>query len=371
MNFTFNREAFLSVFQSAAAVAPSRSPKAILDCVKLEVTDSTATLMATDMEIGIRAGISIEKDMPGSVLLPVARFGAFLRECRDESLTLEVDSESVVVRGQSGYVKFQAQDPDEFPPISTFEAKDYFQVQSKRLKELIKRTVFATDSESSRYALGGVLFDIEENTLFGVATDGRRLAKMEVALEATGSPSLGDAMTIVPANNLQLLERILPDDDSMVDFVARNNDIVFRVGDKTVYSRLVDGRFPRWRDVFPERPNAKRLNINAGPLHMAIRQTAVVAIAESRGIDFRFTEGSLVLSLTAADVGQSEITLPISYDGEEIVITLDFRYVTDFLKVLDPETMIELEIEDDDAAALCRTDDGYGYVIMPLARDRR
>ena len=82
-------------------------------------------------------------------------------------------------------------------------------------------------------------------------------------------------------------------------------------------------------------------------------------------------KGSLVLSVTAADVGDTRIEMPIDYDGEDLTITLDFRYVMDFLKVLDPEKTIELEIEDDESAAVCRTDDGYAYVIMPLSRDRR
>ena len=76
-----------------------------------------------------------------------------------------------------------------------------------------------------------------------------------------------------------------------------------------------------------------------------------------------------MLSGRAAEVGQSRVELPIAYDGPAISITLDPRYVSDFLKVLDPEKVITLEIKDAESAAVCTTDDGYGYVIMPLARD--
>ena len=372
MKFTFQREEFLASFQIAATIAPNRSTKSILESVKLEITDSHATFLATDMEIAVRNGVEgIQVEVPGTILLPVARFVSFLRECRDAELSLEVDHDAIIVRGKSSQVRFQALNPDEFPEIVGFEETSFYRLPSARLKELIKRTVFATDVESTRYALGGVLLDFDDQLLTGVATDGRRLAQMEVAIEKEGEPGQQQTTTIVPTNNLQLMERSLPDGDVPVDVAPRQNDLLVRAGNIVIYSRLVDGRFPRWRDVFPERKSAIKINVNVGPLYSAIRQAAVVANTESRGIDFTFGDGSLVLSLTAADVGDSRIEMPIEYDGEPVTITLDFRYVMDFLKVLDAEKTIELEIEDDESAALCRTDDGYGYVIMPLSRDRR
>lgn len=371
MKLTFQREEFLASFQVAATIAPSRSTKTILEFVKLEVTESGANFLATDMEIAIRNEVSgIEVDVPGSVLLPVSRFGAFLRECRDDSLSIEVENDSIVVRGKSSHVRFQSQNPDEFPAIVNFEEASFYRMPAGRLKELIKRTVFSTDVESSRYALGGVLLEFDDGVLTAVATDGRRLARVEVAVDREGEPASTDTMTIVPTNNLQLLDRSLPDGDVTVDVAPRSNDLLVRAGSLMVYSRLVDGRFPRWRDVFPERADAIQIQINVGPLHSAIRQAAVVANSESRGIDFTFKPGSLVLTLTAADVGDTRIEMPIDYTGNETTITLDFRYVMDFLKVLDASKTIQLEIEDDESAALCRTDDGYAYVIMPLSRDR-
>lgn len=371
MKLQFQREEFLAGFQAAATIAPSRSTKTILEYVKLEVSESDAHFLATDMEIAIRNQVSgIDVEVPGNVLLPVSRFLAFLRESREESLTLELNDNSVVVRGKSSHVRFQSQNPDEFPAIVNFEETSFYRIPSGRLKEVIKRTVFATDVESSRYALGGVLFEIDNGVMTAVATDGRRLARMEVAVDHEGSPSSPDTMTIVPTNNLQLLDRSLPDGDVPVDIATRSNDLLVRTGSLMVYSRLVDGRFPRWRDVFPERSDVTKIQINVGPLQSAIRQASVVANAESRGIDFTFKEGSLILSLTAADVGETRIEMPIDYTGEATTITLDFRYVMDFLKVLDASRTIELEIENDESAALCRTEDGYAYVIMPLSRDR-
>lgn len=103
----------------------------------------------------------------------------------------------------------------------------------------------------------------------------------------------------------------------------------------------------------------------------ALRQAAIVTSEESRGIDFTFKHGSLVLSNSTAEVGQSRVELPVAYDDDEITITLDHRYVSDFLKVLQPDKSFTLDVENSEQAAYCQTDDKYGYVIMPLSRDRR
>jgi DNA polymerase-3 subunit beta len=111
--------------------------------------------------------------------------------------------------------------------------------------------------------------------------------------------------------------------------------------------------------------------MTVGPTFAAVRQASIVASEESRGILFTFADGTLTLSGQTAEVGQSRVELPIAYDGAEIAISLDHRFVADFLKVLDPERTFTLDVQDGDTAALFTTDDGYGYVVMPLAREGR
>lgn len=371
MKIKINREPLLSAFQIAASVAPSRSPKAILQNVKLDITEDSATISATDLDMGIRVeakGVTVEQS--GSVVLPVDRFGRILRESSDEELTLESDGQGVTVRGERSEFRLPSASPEEFPPVVAFEEEKYHEVSARLFRELIKRTHFATDTESSRYALGGILLEFESDKITAVGTDGRRLAKMAGPGKSVGGHQSGDSMTIVPTRTMQTVERALSDDDAEIQVAARGNDILIRSPKMTVYSRLVEGRYPKWRDVFPAEREAVTTEIGVGPFYSAVRQASVVASDESRGIDFTFGEGSLVLTGLTADVGQSRVELPIAYDGETTVVTLDHRYVADFLKVLDADKNVSVEIEGPDAAVLCTTDDGYGYVIMPLARDR-
>lgn len=381
MKVTFNRERFAGAFTAAAAVAPARSPKPILQNVKLQIgDDQRATLMATDLEIGIRHAVEgVEVEAAGDVVLPVARFGSILRESSDETFRLETDGQTTVVRGARSRFGLPAEDPNAFPPVPQFDGGPRLETAPGLLKELIRRTIFATENESSRYALGGVKLEWAEGKLTAVGTDGRRLAKMEgpvqiAGVEADGEgggggPTFGET-TIVPSRSLQLIDRVLSEEDAEVSLAVRQNDILVRTPRATIFSRLLEGRFPKWREVFPQRSGSAKIELPVGPFYAAVRQAQIVTSDDSRGVDFTFGGGSVVLSGKTAEVGESRIELPIGYDDREIVITLDPRYLVDLLKVLDAEKTFTLDLQDGDSAAVATTDDGYGYVIMPLARDR-
>jgi len=371
MKISCDRENLFAAFQTAASVVPTRSPKPILQNVKFEVSAQGPVLMATDTEIGIRVEVSgVEVQSEGAAILPVSRFAAILRESSDEKLSIESDDQGTTIRGQRSEFRLPGENPEEFPVVGSFVEEQYHEVSARLLKELVKRTIFATDAESSRYALGGVLLEMEQDKIIAVGTDGRRLAKMEAPAASIGGHTTGDNTTIVPARAMQLIERALSDADAEIQIAARGNDVLVKTPQATIYSRLVEGRFPRWRDVFPNQTGASQIEIAAGPLYSALRQAAIAASDESRGINFKFGEGSLELTSSTPQVGQSRVEMPIGYDGADITISLDNRFVGEFLKVLDPQKIVTVSVTDGDSAAVCSTDDGYGYVIMPLTKDR-
>jgi DNA polymerase-3 subunit beta len=372
MKAVCEREKMLHAFQTVASVAPSRSPKPILQNVKLDVTADSAMLMGTDLEIGIRMevqGFAIEQ--PGSIVLPIARFSSILRESSDEKLSLETTGEKTRVRGERSEFQLPSENPDEFPSVANFQEDKYQEMPARFFRELIRRTVFATDNESSRYALGGVLLEFTENGVIAVATDGRRLAKQEGPATSVGGHHLSEKMTIIPSRAMTLIERAISGSEENIQVSARDNDLLLKVGKTTIYTRLVEGRFPKWRDVFPRRDGTTQVDVTVGPFHAAVRQAAIVTSEEHRGVDFIFGEGKLTLSGHGAEMGESHIELPIAYDSAEVAVMLDPRYLSDFLRVLDPESTISLMIRDSESAVVCTTTDGYSNVIMPLARDRR
>jgi DNA polymerase-3 subunit beta len=372
MKITCDREKLLTAFQTASAVIPSRTPKPVLKSVRLDALTDQAVVLATDLEVAVRAqaaGVQIES--PGSVLLPVDRFGPILRESSDPTLRIESDGGSIVVKGERSYFKLPCENPDEFPEVADFNEDKYHKTSARLFRECVRRTAFATDNESTRYALGGVLLELGPNTITTVGTDGRRMACMEGPSESVGGHETTGTTTIVPSRALQLIERSLGTDaEGEVHIAVRANDLLIRGARVMIYTRLVEGRFPQWRAVYPRPDESVRVEMTVGPLHAAVRQAAIVTSDESKGVEFTFAEGKLVLAGQAADRGQSRIELPIAYDGAPISITLNPHFLSDFLRVLDSETTFGMDVRGPETAAVCRTADGYSYVIMPLSREK-
>jgi DNA polymerase-3 subunit beta len=175
---------------------------------------------------------------------------------------------------------------------------------------------------------------------------------------------------VIPVKALKMLERHLADEDPDVHLSVQSGAaVLMRTDTAVIYSRLVEGRFPRYQDVFPSHVEV-RIPLEAGPFRIAVEQASIVTSEDSRGVDFRFASGLLRLTSEAADVGRSFVELPIAYEGKTVEITFDPRYLIDALKTLDDTTSITAEMIDGKNAAVFRTDDHYTYVVMPLTRDR-
>jgi DNA polymerase III subunit beta len=367
MKITCNREHLLSAFQVAASVAPTRSPKPILRNVKLEASESGTTLTATDLEVGIRLTVEgVEVESPGTILVPVGQVRDILRESADEVLTISADNQCTTVLGQRSEFKMPSENPDDFPNVVTFSEGTTQEVSCQLFRELARRTLFATDEGSARYSLGGVLFELCPNRIIAVSTDGRRLAKMEGDGALTGEPKDNTQPIIVPSRALQLMSRAVAE-EGIVLIAARANDIAVQSNGAVIVSRLIEGRFPKWRDVLPSSRNSTKVDVSAGVLNATVRQAAISASETGRGVDFTLKDETLILAASHSDRGESRIEMPVAYKGPQIVFTLDYRFVTDFLKALEPEKAITMDVLDGASAVVFRTHDGYEYVVMPLA----
>lgn len=369
MLLTCNTKTLTQAMLIANGVVPSRTPKEVLKNIKLEVSGGKTVLIGTDQEVGIRQDVaSVESDSTSEVLLPAARVVSILRELTTDTVELRVSENSAVIKSGRSEFRLSIAGNDEFPPVAEFDAANYYTVAAKTFKEMIRRTLFATDTESTRYALGGVLVDVCDRQITLAATDSRRLAVVSGDCQPIGSvdPILGRA--VVPNKAMKLISDSLPDDASDVLLFIGTNSILVKCGGTTIYSRLLEGRFPRYADVIPSGFMAT-IDIPAGPLHAAVRQSQIVTCEESRGVDFTFENGMLNLGSRAADVGTSRIELPIAYEGTPVTITFDPKFVADFLKIVDPARSVAVNIVDGESAVLF-TLDGYRYVVMPLGNQK-
>jgi DNA polymerase-3 subunit beta len=357
----------LAACQLASAALPAKEVKPILRNLKAVAADGRCTLMATDLELGLRLdvqGLTIED--PGEAILPAAKLVAILREARDDELTIEATADACVVRGPSLEFEMPSEDPAQFPEWPTFTEEKYHEVSAGSLREMVRRVLFAAGDDSVRYAMTGVLWELDGDSVRLVATDGKRLALAQGTAAAHGGHTTKGHVPIVPAKAMGLLERNLQEDEEeAVKICLRPNDVLFRTERAVLYSRLVEGRFPDYRQVLPKKPPMKAA-VKAEELQAAVRQAAIMADDETRRVLFRFGKKKLVLEATGSQSGRSKVELALDYDGKAMDLGFNPQYLIDMLKVLPPDAELAIDLIDPATPVLFHCGPNYSYLATTM-----
>ncbi|GHT09673.1 DNA polymerase III subunit beta [Planctomycetales bacterium] len=367
MKISFERDNFFQSFQIAASVAAKRDVKPILQNVKITVDKKHGVMLqATDTEFGVRLFVAdCDITEKGEAILPTGKIKAILTECPGSTLTLEGTETKTSVSSFQSKWTLDTQSPDEFPNIEEFTEKAYHEIAAKTLKEMIRRTTFATDQDNAKYALGGVFFEMLESSISVVATDGRRMAWQDGSGTSIKDHKIESA--ILPTKILQLLERALPDDDTVVKVAVSESRVIFECGTMVFFSRLVEGRFPKWRNIIPDQTSNTSVNVMCGALYSAVKQAAITTANNEPGVFFTFSEGKLELRGVGREVGESNTEVPITYSGDKQEFKLDPKYMTDVLRVLDAETNLEIYPPRNGDPFVLKTEDSYQYIVMPMS----
>lgn len=364
MKVICDRGALVEALNLAGGVVLSRTPKPVLLCVKLTAKDGALTVAATDLEVSLHLSAEqVEVQEEGAVVIPNDKLSAIVRESTDPTITIESEGEAAHIRGADSHFKIFGHTADEFPPVEPFTGEPDFKLSAAALLEIIRKTVFATARETSRYAINGVLLEREEKKVTMVATDGRRLALARgTAAEAKGET----AGAIIPTKALNLLQRLLDDPAEEVRVKVEENRAHFTTDAATLTSNLVEGNFPPYRDVIPKDQDKKAV-FATDALSSGVRRAALLTNEESKGVKFAFSDDKLTLSSKAPEMGEAEVSVPVeSYQGDPFEIGFNPFFVVDVLKVADTD-QVTLEFKAPNKPGTIRVGTEFTYVVMPVS----
>ncbi len=366
MKAVCDREGLLAACQLASSALPARDVKPILRNFKAIAGDGRCTIMATDLELGIRLdvqGLMIQET--GEAILPAQKLIAILRECRDSKLEVEADTNAVIVRGPTIEFEMPSEDPAQFPDLPIFTDEKYHEISAGTLREMIRRTVFAAAEDTGRISMTGVLWELDGEKLRLVATDGRRLAVAESVATSHGGHTTKGQAPVVPTKAMSLLERNLQDEGEVVRVCIRPNEVLFRTERAVIYSRLVEGRFPDYKVVLPKKHNVK-VPLVAATFQAAVRQAAIMTDEDSKKVTFQFDKNKLTLQAQGATAGRSKVELGIEYDHKPVALGFNPQYMIEMLKVLPPDAELSVDLIDEKTPVLFHSGPNYKYLVMPL-----
>lgn len=364
MKVICNRGALLDALNVCGTVVAARTPKPVLQCVKLTAADDRLTVAATDLEVAIRYSDSqVQIEQAGQTLVPADKFRDIVRESVDDTLSIEITNDTANIKGQDSHFKIFTQRAEDFPPVPDFEGEANLEIAGGLLKQLVAQTLFAAAKESTRYAFNGVLLVAKARKINLISTDGRRLAMAKGDLISDKLPKEG-AQAIIPAKALNLLDKLIDDPEETIAMQIRENQVIFHSPSATLTSNLVEGQFPPYEDVIPKDADKKMTAATADFLS-AIRRAALLTTDDSKGVRMAFSKKGLVLTSRSPDAGEATINFPCKFEGADIEIGFNPNFLTDALKIVDTDD-ISLELTAPNRPGLLKAGTNFLYVIMPV-----
>lgn len=345
-----------------APAVPSRSPKPILQNVLL----SDGMLTGTDLELTIQTPLMWGGD---PIVLPFERLKKILdviKKPQDpEEVTLTPDGDSVTIQAGGGTWRLPTEDAKEYPPRSSLSAKKKAigRLPASQLRSLLKSVRFATDNDSSRFALGAVCAEFEDGDLSFVGTDGRRMAVASCQIEQ----DLDKSQTLIPGRVVDVIYGLSIGEEA-VQLEATPTEVIATIGDTVVSARQVEGRYPRWRDVEPTRDHVKPSLVQVGPLLHACEMAAICTSEDSKGTSWNFTPQGVFITARSSQFGESSATCDLVEAGTSTNVNIDPRFALEWLRTLDEAETVEVEAENAESAIVFRAGD-LRNVVMPLAKD--
>lgn len=366
MRFTISREKLQEGLSAVAASIPTKTTLPVLANILLETTDRGIRLSGTDLDIAVSTEVSADVEVAGAVTVPAKKLSEIARELLPSPVKIAASGEQRITLecGQSRF-RLNGIPRDEFPSFPTVRFTDGWRIKSGELQKLITHTAFAVSTEESRPILNGVLWELRPDHMRMVATNGHRLAKMDVPL---ASGAAGSSDLIVPPKALEQVRRLFPAEEDL-EIARGDNHLGFRSPLTAVFTRLIEGPYPNYDQVIP-RDNDRVAIIDKVSLAGALRRMAIVASDQTHRIRISLNAGMVKFSVQTPDLGEAQDELAVRYTGDPLDIGFNAAYLLEILRYM-PTDDVKLTFKAPERAATIEPegwDDPAQYLclVMPL-----
>ena len=366
MELVVRKSDLLRELQLFQGIVERKNTIPILANVLMEAKGDEVRLLATDLEVGLRSRCTASVAKGGALTLPAKKLYEIVKALPDTDVRIEQDSSSVTVAADRFDSKMQTLPREDFPTVPEASGESGATLPRRALRDMVARTQFAITSEDTRYFLNGALLVLKPESMTLVATDGHRLALVTVPREVRKSEP--ETRVILPKKTLLELSKLLGEDEGDIEYEHSENHLFFRVGDRLLISRKIDGQFPAYERVIPK-GNDKRIEFERDRITSAIKRVALLSNERSRAVKFQMDKGKVEVTSSSPEFGEDRELLMIDYDGAPLQICFNAQYVLDFLTVVETDT-VALELKDEVSQAVMKPIGAegyeYTYVIMPM-----
>ena len=368
MKATVERATLLKCLAHVQSVVERRNTIPILSNVLIEAKDGGLRLMATDLDMQVVETFAAHVDTPGATTVSAHTLFDIARKLPEGAqVELAVANEKMTVVAGRARFSLATLPRDDFPVIAETDLPTIFSLPAATLRQIIDKTRFAISTEETRYYLNGIFLHVAEGppaTLRAVATDGHRLAKIELP-RPDGAEGMPDV--IIPRKCIGEIRKLLDEVDGDVELSLSASKIRFKLGNAVLTSKLIDGTFPDYSRVIPA-ANDKLLRIDRKALAEGVDRVAAIATSEkTRAVKLALGRDKITLSVTSPENGTAAEEVSAEYGAPEFEVGFNYRYLLDILDQIGTD-VVDMHMADAAAPTLIREGDNSPalYVLMPM-----
>lgn len=365
MNFEIEKSKFLAAVQKAQSVVDKRQAMSLLSNVRLKVENQQLELVATDLEVGLKDTVEVTVHSEGSIAVSAKILYDVLRELPDSIVKFQVE-DNHWIRLNCGNSDFRivGTSDEDFPTLPEIDEKILIKIPGDLLDTLTRKTSYSVSHDESRKILNGVLFKVTPTIIRMVATDGHRMAFIETG----NNLNLSEFEVILPQKAVHEIQRMIGSGCDELFFGIMEKHIVFRSGNETIVTRIIDGQFPNYTMVIPKETQYE-IKISKESLFTALRRVALFSDVKARGVKMQFSNNMLQINANTPEYGEAKEEIAIEYSGEQLLLGFNVTYLLDILKCIDSEeVIIRINNVSGPVAVLpaVQTEFNYITIVMPM-----
>ena len=368
MKIIITKENLIKSLQKVIGVVEKRQTMPILSHVLFRKNNNTFEVVASDLEVQLSSSISLEdgSDFTDDVTIPGRKLFDIGKGLPDESvLEINLEEESKIqIKSKKSKFILSALDARTFPIMDTAdEGSIPFSFKSKNFKDIIGKTSFAMAQQDVRYYLNGLFLNISQEEIFGVATDGHRLAKAGAVVK-TGI-SLSSANAIIPRKGIIEIDKQLVDEDEIKAVLSKNHLQITNNNSQAI-TKLIDGKFPDYTRVIPSDAD-KIVMVDCKSFKEALIRVSILSNDRFRGVRLNFLENEIGVSANNPEKEEASDDIKSTYSGEPLEVGFNVNYLIDVLNVIKTKN-VQISLKDANSSALLmpENDSSSSYVVMPL-----
>lgn len=363
MNFETNKESFLKVLTKIQGIIEKKHTIPILSNVLLELKNDQLIITVTDLEVGLRSFLEVKNGSEGKITVSAKKLYEIIREMPNKNIKFTAKNNYwIEIQCEKTIFNLVGLSSEEFPNFPEINDNVLKEVDVEQFNNMIDKTIFSVSNDESKFNLNGIFLRNEENFKM-VSTDGHRLSYC--SNDQFENMSIFNDGIILPKKGIYEFKKIVNKEKPL--FIGMNeNNFTMKNDNCILIMRIIDGEFPDYKKVLPHKCE-KYSQINKTEFLHAIKRISILSNEKSKGVKFNLEKNKLIISSSNPDFGDAKEEIDIKYEGDEISIGFNSKYIIDILSSIEDD-FINFYLKDNLSPGMLEPvkDKNFLSVIMPM-----